>query len=35
MIKKLMIKIGDQARISKQKSIFTKGYTPNWSEEVL
>ena len=26
-------KIGDQVRISKYKNIFTKGYTPNWSEE--
>ena len=24
-----------QARISKYKNIFTKGYTPNWSEEVF
>ena len=28
-------KIGDHARISKYKNIFTKGYTPNWSEEVF
>ena len=27
-------KIGDHVRISKYKNIFTKGYTPNWSEEV-
>ena len=26
-------KVGDQVRISKYKSIFTKGYMPNWSEE--
>ena len=26
---------GDHARISKYKDIFTKGCTPNWSEEVL
>ena len=28
-------KIGDHVRISKYKNIFAKGYTPNWSEEVL
>ena len=28
-------KIGDIIRISKYKSIFAKGYVPNWSEEVL
>ena len=27
-------KVGDHIRISKFKNIFTKGYTPNWSEEV-
>ena len=27
--------IGDIVRISKYKNIFAKGYTPNWSEEVL
>ena len=26
-------KEGDHVRISKQKNIFAKGYTPNWSEE--
>ena len=26
-------KVGDHLRISKYKSIFAKGYTPNWSEE--
>ena len=25
----------DHVRISKYKNIFAKGYTPNWSEEVL
>ena len=25
--------VGDYVRISKYKNIFTKGYTPNWSEE--
>ena len=28
-------KIDDTVRISKYKNIFAKGYTPNWSEEVL
>ena len=28
-------KIGDRAKISKQKHIFAKGYTPNQSEEVF
>ena len=28
-------KVGDHIRISKYKSIFPKGYTPNWSEEVF
>ena len=33
--KDLKFKIGDHVRISKYKNIFGKGYTPNWSEEVL
>ena len=28
-------KVGDHIRISKYKNIFSKGYTPNWSEEVF
>ena len=28
-------KVGDYVRISKYKNIFTKGYMPNWSEEVF
>ena len=28
-------KVGDRVRILKCKNIFTKGYTANWSEEVL
>ena len=28
-------KIGDIVRISKYKTIFPQGYTPNWSEEVF
>ena len=26
---------GDHVRISKYKNIFSKGYTPNWSEEIF
>ena len=29
------IKIGDHVSISTYKNIFTKGYLPNWSEEVF
>ena len=28
-------KIGDHDRISKFKNIFSKGFDPNWSEEVF
>ena len=28
-------KVGDNVRISKYKSIFAKGFTQNWSEEVF
>ena len=28
-------KVGDHVRISKYKNIFAKGYTPNWSDEIL
>ena len=28
-------KIADNVRISKYKNVFTKGYNPNWSEEVF
>ena len=27
--------VGDYVRISKYKNIFTKRYTPNWSEEAF
>ena len=27
--------VGDYERISKNKNIFAKGHTPNWSEEVF
>ena len=33
--KGLKFKVGDLVRISKYKNIFTKGYTPNWSEVVF
>ena len=26
-------KVSDTVRISKYKNVFTKGYTPNWSEK--
>ena len=29
------LKVGDYVRISKYKSIFSKGYLPNWSEEIF
>ena len=28
-------KVSDHVRISKYKNIFAKGYTPNWSEEIV
>ena len=28
-------RVGNHVRVSKYKSIFAKGYTPNWSEEVF
>ena len=31
----LKFKVGDRVRISKYKNIFAKGYTPNWSDEML
>ena len=33
--KDLELKICDHIRISKYKNIFSKGYTPNWSEEIF
>ena len=33
--KDLKFKVGDRVRISKYKNIFTKGYMPNWSEEIF
>ena len=34
-IKKLKFKVGDQVRVSRLKTIFEKGYTPNWSPEIF
>ena len=34
-MKNAKFKISDTIRISKYKNMFTKGYTPNWSEEVF
>ena len=28
-------KIGDNVRIPKYKNVFSKGYTPNWSDEIF
>ena len=28
-------KVGDHVRISKYKTLFARGYTPNWSEQVF
>lgn len=28
-------KVGDRVRITKKRSIFTKGYVPRWTEEVF
>lgn len=33
--KALKFKIGDRVRISKYKKIFTKGYLPNWTNELF
>ena len=35
MKKNPRFKVGDNVRISKYKNVFTKGYSPNWSEEVF
>ena len=29
------VKVGDHVRVSKVKSVFGKGYLPNWTEEVF
>ena len=33
--KNLKFEVGDHVRISKYKNIFTKGFMPNWSEEIF
>lgn len=33
--KKSDIQVGDKVRISKVKSVFAKGYLPNWTEEIF
>ena len=33
IVKKPKFKVDDRVRISKQKNIFAKGYTQNWSKE--
>ena len=33
--KESKLKVSDGVKISKNKSIFAKGYIPNWSEEVF
>ena len=30
-----MLKVGGHVRISKYKTIFAKGFVPNWSEKVF
>ena len=35
MKKILNLKVGHHVRISKYKNIFSKGYTPDWSEEIF
>jgi hypothetical protein len=35
LIKKFSFNLGDMVRISKYKTTFSKGYTPNWSEEIF
>ena len=29
------VRVGDKVRISKVKSVFAKGYLPNWTEEIF
>lgn len=33
--RKKKFKLGDFVRISKHREVFTKGYTPNWSNEIF
>ncbi len=34
-VKKLSLEIDDKVRISKHKTVFSKGYTSNWSLEIF
>jgi len=34
-VKKFRLEIDDKVRISKHKTVFSKGYNPNWSEEIF
>lgn len=34
-IRKSDVRVGDKVRISKVKSVFAKGYLPNWTEEIF
>ena len=34
-IKRFKFSLDDKVRISKYKTVFAKGYTPNWSEEIF
>jgi hypothetical protein len=34
-LNKFKLKINDMVRISKYKTVFAKGYTPYWSEEIF
>ena len=35
LVRRPKFKIGDRVRISKYKSTFEKGYTPNWSTKIF
>lgn len=35
VVSKPRYKVGDYVRVSKQKAVFDKGYTPNWSAEIF
>jgi hypothetical protein len=35
VVRKPRYKVGDYVRVSKQKAVFDKGYTPNWSAEIF
>jgi transposase InsO family protein len=34
-VSKTDVRVGDKVRISKVKSVFAKGYLPNWTEEIF